>query len=463
MRNKIILFSLFVITGINVINAQSDSSVIFTQKQLFNILLKENPIAKQYNLLSLKAQKQILFAKGYFDPIFNSEIDQKQFEGKEYFSTIESELTIPTWYVIDVKANYSNNRGVFLNPQNRTNTNGLVTLGASANLLQGLITDQRRTALKQANNLSKQYEQEQIIALNNLFYEAIKSYWEWSNAYYKVDIYNLALLRVKERFKNTKELFILGDRPAIDTLEAYILVQDRAMQLNDATLDEQNARLALSNFLWLDSLPVILPNNVKPETLTNTLFIENLDTLNIDQTPYSIMYDYKIKNLELERKLKQEKLKPKLKLQYNFLSNANTLNNNTINPRNYKWGLDFNMPLFFRQSRAEVALANIKILETTFDWQQKRADITTKYNQAVNELINFNKQIPIIRSNVNNYQLLFNAEEEKFQLGESSIFLINSRELKWLESQIKLLDSQTKLIKNRILTRKLKGTLLEVQ
>ena len=43
-------------------------------------------------------------------------------------------------------------------------------------------------------------------------------------------------------------------------------------------------------------------------------------------------------------------------------------------------------------------------------------------------------------------QLLFDAEKLKFENGESSLFLVNSRENKIIEAQIKLLEAQVKYL-----------------
>ena len=46
-----------------------------------------------------------------------------------------------------------------------------------------------------------------------------------------------------------------------------------------------------------------------------------------------------------------------------------------------------------------------------------------------------------------NYKKLFNSEEILFKNGESSLFLINSREAKVLETEKKLIELKTKYFK----------------
>ena len=46
-------------------------------------------------------------------------------------------------------------------------------------------------------------------------------------------------------------------------------------------------------------------------------------------------------------------------------------------------------------------------------------------------------QLLITVEMITNYQLLLSAENEKFRIGESSLFLVNSREQKLIEAQMK--------------------------
>ena len=61
-----------------------------------------------------------------------------------------------------------------------------------------------------------------------------------------------------------------------------------------------------------------------------------------------------------------------------------------------------------------------------------------------NEVLNLQKQIDIYERAYNNYVRLFTAEQLKFSLGETTLFLLNSRETKVLEAQQKLLELKTK-------------------
>ncbi|MGQ3015574.1 MAG: TolC family protein, partial [Flavobacteriales bacterium] len=64
-------------------------------------------------------------------------------------------------------------------------------------------------------------------------------------------------------------------------------------------------------------------------------------------------------------------------------------------------------------------------------------------------------------STVNNYQRLLDAENRKFGIGESSLFLLNSRESKLIESQQKLIELTNKNALARIKFLHATGNLFE--
>ena len=147
-------------------------------------------------------------------------------------------------------------------------------------------------------------------------------------------------------------------------------------------------------------------------------------------------YAIKLQQLSLEQKLKRNKILPKLDFKYNFLSynhvdffatGANAF------AENYKFGLKFSMPLLLRESRADLQLTQLKIQETNFQIQQKQIEVSNKIKIYFAEIATYGQQMAIIERNVANYATLLEAEQQKFAIGESSVFLLNSREMKLIE------------------------------
>jgi outer membrane protein TolC len=100
--------------------------------------------------------------------------------------------------------------------------------------------------------------------------------------------------------------------------------------------------------------------------------------------------------------------------------------------------LTFSTSTLFRSERGDVQLAKIKIENTQLQLEQKIQDLNNKLQQYINECNQSVQQIALYQDMVKNYAQLLALENARFNLGESSLFLINSRELKYIEAQVKM-------------------------
>jgi len=442
-----------------------DSARLFSQEEFFRWILAYHPVVKQARLLDGQAEALEQLARGGFDPKAYAEWDQKSFEKKEYFSIGEGGLKVPTWYGVELKAAYAVADGIYLNPERNLPEAGQAVLGLKAPLGRGLIIDERRAALQQARLMARANEAERRAIINDLLLAAASAYWEWAAAYNQLLVEQQALALTEQRFGAIMESFIQGDKPAIDTLETLIQLQSRQLALNDALLGYRNAGLSLSNFLWHEGdVPIEATGRLRPpvlEELQPTLPALGPEAIRRSASlshPDIRRYEAKLSQLEVGRKLAAEQIKPRLDVEYNFLSNGsdfiydtdNGSGFNSLVAQNYKWGLSFDFPLFLRKERGKLALEKLKIQEAEYGLEQKRVEIANKIAAYYNELENLLRQIRLMEDNAGNYQALLDAEIQKFNLGESSIFLLNSREQKLIEAQLKLAALRGKFFKSRV-------------
>jgi outer membrane protein TolC len=74
-----------------------------------------------------------------------------------------------------------------------------------------------------------------------------------------------------------------------------------------------------------------------------------------------------------------------------------------------------------------------------------RAYIEYKIRKAMADFSNSLMQIAIYQKTVDDSGKLLEAEKQMFEAGESSLFLINQRELSYIQARLKLIESQVKL------------------
>ena len=431
-----------------------DSIKIFSLENLLWYLDNFHPISKQATLLIKKGENEVRKSKGQLDPTLFSNLDQKRLNEQEYYKLFLGGLRVPTWYAVDFNAGYEQNQGVNLNPENKTSVNGLMYAGVSVPIGQGLFIDKRRASIKQAELYAKSTFLEQELMLNTLYYNATIKYIEWVNHFNQMQLFQNALGLANERFVGVRQSFVGGDLPAIDTLEAHILLQVREVNLNQAKLNYQNASLELSNYLWFDdNTPLEITDKLNPPSIDSLSQHKVLskDTLNYILNelklnhPQLLWYDLKLKQLEIERRWNAEQLKPILNLKYNMLNEP--LGGDAfsgVSTNNYTWGVDFNIPIFLRESRGRLNTTKLKIQETNLEVDIKWLELSNKIKSYHNELIALEQQIQLFNTVVFNYFNLLEAEKQKFLMGESSIFLINSREATYVQSAIKLIELHVK-------------------
>ena len=75
--------------------------------------------------------------------------------------------------------------------------------------------------------------------------------------------------------------------------------------------------------------------------------------------------------------------------------------------------------------------------------------IKNKVSGIQQELASFTKQNSYTAAIVEDYSTLLKAEERKFFLGESSLFLVNYREAKLIETKLKAIDLENKFFKSK--------------
>ncbi|UOG76172.1 TolC family protein [Hymenobacter tibetensis] len=426
----------------------TDTARVFSLQDLADLVFANHPVVKQAALLSADAQAQVRQARGGFDPKLGSGFDRKLFGGTDYYNNWANELKVPIWPGgIDLKASYDRMVGTYVNPQYRTPLDGLAGVGLSVPLGQGLLIDARRSTLRQAQVLVEAAEADRVKQINEVWLQAAKDYWNWYYSAQQALLIQEGVQLADTRFRGTSRRALLGDQAPIDSVEAQITVQDRQVQAEQLQVELQNARLILSNHLWnRDAQPVELPRYAVPQmpplTKVDSVQFKQLMELAADRHPTLVKLDAKIRQLGIEERYRREMLKPKLNVTGTLLSRGDFYRPEVpayyeFGRDNYKLGVDFALPLFLRQERGKLQQTRLKVLDATLEQQQSRRTIANQVSGVYNTLKAYERQLQVQAQTITNQRTLLAAELQKFELGESTIFLINARETKLIDLRLK--------------------------
>jgi len=419
---------------------------VLTYEEFMLQLRSHHPIARQADLIDAAGASSVRAARGGFDPQLKGNLDQKYFEKKEYYDLGKAGVSIPTWFGIELEGGYERNQGLFLNPENNVPNAGLWFAGLSIPLGQGLFIDERRADLRRAQAFQRQSKAERDLALNRLGLEAGEAYWRWFQAYHKLDVIREAVQIAEVRYDAVKRSAFLGDMANIDTLEAAIQLQNRQLMLNEAQLKFRNQTQSLSFYFWLNGqIPLELSPSIRAQSI-ETMDVSEIgdlppiDTI-LNRHPEIRSTSAKIDQLEVDRRLASEMLKPEINLRYKPLTEAVSGDIwSEYSVENYSWGVQFNFPLFLRKERGKLQLTKLKLQDGQYQLLNKRQSISIKVQQAINTVEATQGQILLGNATANNYRGLVEGEQQLFRNGESSLFLVNSRERSYINARVKVIE-----------------------
>ncbi len=451
------LLVLFLLANPWLLHAQTDPPPVLTRRAMLQLVSENHPVARQAGLRPDMGDAMVRSARGAFDPVIKAGYDEKTFENKEYFSLLDAGLVVPTWFGVELYGGFQNNSGTFLDPQANTPDDGLLKAGISVSLGQGLFIDKRRAELRKSLAYRDMAEAERTDLLNDMFHDALDDHLKWVAAYKQLQVNSEALDAAMQRFEAVKGSFRGGDRPAIDTLEAWLQVQDRMLRLSQTRVDLRNAALQLSNHLWD---PAMRPLELSPEVVPDTLDLlppgpaPLLDTLvaqAMELHPDLRNIAAKLEQLDVERQYRGELLKPELDVRYMFLGNGSAITTEqgtTLNENDRQLGFGFRMPLALRTERGQLSLAKLRLRDTELELERKRLNVRNSIGQRNNDLALYAEQVDLGAEMVRNYRRLLQGENVRFASGESSLFLVNQREVALLDSRISQVTREARLCKS---------------
>lgn len=440
MKKFVVLFLIF---SVSVFSQDIDQKLKeLSYNEYLGFVKKYHPLVKNANLEVNKAQANLMMARGGFDPKIEVDFIQKQFKQSEYFSILNSSFKIPTWYGVEIKAGFDNNEGIYLNPENTVPNQGLTSLGIAIPLGQGLWINQRMADLRKAKMQIRLSDADRKLQAIAVLYDASIAYFNWKRSFNELKLYENFTKNAQIRFKGIQSLIREGDKPAIDSVEAGIIVKNRLLSLEDSNLKLTKTKLELSNFLWLENnIPLELSDGIIPELQLDNTIQETLRTNDLLNSDFSIENHPKINALQskidilnVDRKLKANMLLPKIDVGYSYLSEPSYFDDYRF--ENYKIGMNFYFPLFLRKERGSLKIAKFKVQETQFTLDLEKVQLNNKINAQKFELQSLVKQRNFVKQLVNDNSIMLSSEERLFNFGESSLFLINTRENNLVSSKL---------------------------
>lgn len=446
---------------------RANDPTVLSAEAFLEIVKRNHPVAISARLENDRAAASLLKARGAFDPQLFGSTYWKQLDDKNYYRLWEAGIQAPLWPGMSLEAGYENNTGGFVNPEVSTVNNGMLFAGLSIPLLRGLTTDERRIAVKRSRLEVVRAMQVENIRLNDLLLDAAYAYWTWWLTSQLRDLQKETLQLSYDRWQFTRGVWQLGDVAAVDTLEAYVQWQNRKVDLQRAEIQYIRASYRLSNFMWDENgNPLFLNDNVVPQQADEQLFrtemlkVQQLNSgSEVKNHPLLRSLTLRREQQDLDLRLNREMLKPVLNVKYNFLTTPR--NDAGLSLRDYRFGAGMYIPLAYRKQRADIRMTQINQLETDLQLMNQELQFRNNRETLANTIVQVADNLGTFGSITTNLDLLLKAEQEKFNLGESTVFLLNARENQYLQSMQNWYQLHYDLISNLYLWRWFIGDMSE--
>ena len=432
------------------LNIQSNDTLYL--ETYLSIIQENHPLIKKANIYDNFSEAYKRKGRGVFDPKISSSYERKFFEDSEYFSIWQSQVDIPTRLPVDFSVGYENNDGSYLNPEYNVPDQGLVYGKLSVSLIRGLLFDEQRYNLQKAELDSSRSQIEKDILTREIIISAIKTYLNWSVSHYEYELYEENFELLNQRHQAVLELYTNGDIPAIDTTESRMNLTSASREVLESASKLVDKKQKLSLFIWDQNMqPLSILESVTPVRLDE--LIEELESISQSREPVFIQdpkirkYRNSMQALDLKRRLLKEDLKPRLDVNYNSLVNLGNeaSSSSLLSANNYKYGINIGIPILNRKTRAEIQLFEAQLDQLNYDVTQNTEQLSNYYHSLMLNLDLQNDAIEFSKDNIDFAKDLYNAENFKFNMGESSIFMLNQRQNSVVKAQIELIIANGRL------------------
>jgi outer membrane protein TolC len=387
--------------------------------------------------------------QGAFDPVVNIGTDYLRYNSASrrgsLLNTRTNDVSVEflTRSGIKVFAGSSFNFGTVKSPLSSTGETGTHFVGLKVPLWRNFRINEKSAAERQAF-LGEPLAEEQIkLTRLDLQLKAALSYWEWVAAKQKLDVARNLLELSKIRAEAVQTRVKAGDLPPIDAVEANQEVQRRQGGLTKAERDLQKAAFKLSLYLWEpNGLPSPLPaadnvpvNFARPTVFTNQQAVE-AQRLALERRPELrvLALNQDISQIDLE--LGRNQRRPALELGLSPGRDTGFGGVGNI----FKAELSLSLPLRQRTADGRIQTAQAKLQKLDLDILNQRQTITVEVNDAVNAINTTYERFLAAESEVQLARQLEVGERTRFNLGDSTLFLVNQRERATAEAENKLIE-----------------------
>lgn len=413
-------------------------------------VIANHPLVRQAEAARRQADAELLTARGGFDPYVSALWDVKRFKGIGYYDEFDARIVLPTPWGVDFKLGWERAAGQIINPERATPADGLLSFGVSLPLGPRLITDDRRTALRQAEIAQDAADADRDAALARVLQGAARDWGQWAEQSRRAQVTAEGVELARFRLDALRRRIEIGDAAAIDSVEALAELRAREVQRIDAQAAAEGARLVAEAWLWrADGAPDRLPADAVAASVASlgqeTQLRERLsgDALRylVARHPFVQAATARWRQAEAARRLAAVNILPTASVELSGLASGGSLgdiNAPSLSGEDSKFSGNVRLPLFPRREVGRLRSAEERTKALQQERERVRRDVEVEAQRALIELVAVDSQLVRQEVLVTLQERLLAAEQQRFSAGESTLLVVNLRERALLDERLRL-------------------------
>ncbi len=323
-----------------------------------------------------------------------------------------------------------------------TRSYGEFRAGMKLPLMRDRAIDSRRADLRKAD-LNRRIaalsiDQQKLVILQT----ATRRYWEWVAAGRRYAVAEQLLDLAMKRNDILKESVRLGQTPAIEVAENERAILQRRSQLVEAERALQLATIDLSLFYRTpDGKPRMaaasqLPSGFPEQSpLTEEQIADDIETA-LRRRPEVERLIVQRRQTEVDAALGKNMRLPSMDVLLSF-TRENGTGAVRRGPTELKGSLVFELPFQRRAAEGRIVSAEARLNQIQQREQFTRDQITAEVQDAISAVQTAYRRARLIAEEVQVARTLEDAERTKFDLGDSTLFLVNLREQATFDASVR--------------------------
>lgn len=438
--------------GLVVALAARAAEPALSQDELLRSVDRALPLIEQARRDIDAASGQLLAAKGAFD--LYASASGKRLLGEYDNSRLETRLTQPlSLWGIDAYGGYSIGQGSFAGYDGKAQTraDGEALLGVELPLLRDRAIDARRTERQNAELELDRAEQQLDAARLSNFAKALSLYWDWAAAGRQLDVARALLQLAEARDQQLADAVALGHMAAVERTDNQrsILQRRSALAAAQRVFEQRSIELSLY-YRGIDGKPLRLGPERLPTLPAADAAREPDEAAEVDaalqRRPEVQSRRLKLAQQRTEAELADNTLLPSLKLYSEVTRDYGDGKVKTAD-EDVAFGFKFALPLQRRKAAGSSAKARAYVARTEQELRWAEDQVRAEVQDALSAVRAARATLDAVAGELVVARELEALERDRFELGDSTQFLVNLRELAAADAAVRELRARADLQK----------------